>query len=612
MSSPRTTSFTFDFSYPRDKVWAAIYNSDRLNRAMGLPAARYTYKPLPTGGSFRIGQFKRSGLDIRWREHPHEWIQDEYVRVQRDYFKGPLREMVVLRILEETPTGCRLTQTTTYCAAKPWLLPMVAFEIDHNVRKSFTRAFRHAEKFLSRHTSFPYEPVPADPIRPDTAKLQALRQKLESARISPEIAKLLSDWILTAQEPDLVRLRPFAMARRWKISRAQALEAFLQATRAGALTMSWDLICPRCRGAKLKSSTLAGLRDEAHCDACGIRYDAEFDRSVELTFNPHPTVRVVNEAEYCVGSPSNTSHYLMQIRLAPGQTKSFDFRLQNGPYLFRSLQSTRRFQINVSAQTDDPPPSMIPLVFETDSTPDLQIVETAYSETTTRFEATNRLAHELVLTLERSDADADACTAAYATSQQCFRDLFSSDVLRADQQIHVSSITLLFTDLKDSTALYRRIGDARAFALVNNHLSMLTHCVAINNGAVVKTIGDSVMAAFSTPADAVAAALAMQQSMKKEPKIPELGERLAIRVGIHAGPCFVVNSNERLDYFGSTVNLAARAQSESPGDGLLITGDVLDSPGVKKTLGSYGKTAELVDRVIKGFERERLALFTIR
>ena len=96
---------------------------------------------------------------------------------------------------------------------------------------------------------------------------------------------------------------------------------------------------------------------------------------------------------------------------------------------------------------------------------------------------------------------------------QAFRDLFRSEVIKAQEGIAVRDITLLFTDLKGSTALYDRIGDLNAFALVQQHFDLLQDVVTSHHGAIIKTIGDAVMATFLEPADAVAAALSMRNEI---------------------------------------------------------------------------------------------------
>ena len=109
----------------------------------------------------------------------------------------------------------------------------------------------------------------------------------------------------------------------------------------------------------------------------------------------------------------------------------------------------------------------------------------------------------------------DALTADRITTLQAFRDLFASEALRPGDDVGVAKIALMFTDLKGSTAFYEQVGDARAYHLVRDHFAFLAAIIRENDGAIVKTIGDAVMAAFADPAKAVRAAIAIQQQVEQ-------------------------------------------------------------------------------------------------
>jgi len=130
-------------------------------------------------------------------------------------------------------------------------------------------------------------------------------------------------------------------------------------------------------------------------------------------------------------------------------------------------------------------------------------------------------------------------------------------------------VTLLFSDLKGSTALYDAIGDAAAYGLVREHFAYLAAIVREHDGAIVKTIGDAVMAAFHEPLQGLRAAIAMQERVAAF----NAGHNapVVLKLGLHEGPCIAVNLNDRLDYFGGTVNLAARLQGESRGGDVVIS-----------------------------------------
>jgi class 3 adenylate cyclase len=174
-------------------------------------------------------------------------------------------------------------------------------------------------------------------------------------------------------------------------------------------------------------------------------------------------------------------------------------------------------------------------------------------------------------------------TAKRMLSNQTFRDVFKADNLNIDQRLQITSLTFLFTDLKGSTALYERVGDLAAFDLVRAHFHALLEIIASEKGAVVKTIGDAVMATFIRPEHAIVAGLRMRAAMD-ELNRKRSSTDLVLKIGIHEGPCLAVMLNERQDYFGQTVNIAARVQSLSMAQEIHITSPVLDAPAVAEIL----------------------------
>jgi class 3 adenylate cyclase len=203
----------------------------------------------------------------------------------------------------------------------------------------------------------------------------------------------------------------------------------------------------------------------------------------------------------------------------------------------------------------------------------------------------NDAGFELATLIEDRTWTRDALTAPEVISLQVFRDLFAEATLRPGDEAGVSQVALLFSDLQGSTALYERVGDAAAFNMVREHFALLAGVVRDHDGAVVKTIGDAVMASFGDPANAVKAALAMQARIADH--------ELVLKLGIHVGPSVVVNLNDRLDYFGSTVNMAARLQGQSQGGDIVLSRAVADDPAVRPLLATLAAREESV--ALKGF-----------
>lgn len=194
-------------------------------------------------------------------------------------------------------------------------------------------------------------------------------------------------------------------------------------------------------------------------------------------------------------------------------------------------------------------------------------------------------------------------TAKRLLSNQTFRELYRAETLDVDQRLKITSLTFLFTDLRGSTGLYERVGDLTAFDLVRSHFDVLHEIVASEAGAVVKTIGDAVMATFPTPDRAVAAALRMREAMLHLGR-DEHRDDLLLKIGVHEGPCIAVNMNDRQDYFGQTVNIASRVQGLANAQSILVTGPVIGDTRTAELLTSRSLVPEEHEVTLRGIERE--------
>jgi class 3 adenylate cyclase len=170
-------------------------------------------------------------------------------------------------------------------------------------------------------------------------------------------------------------------------------------------------------------------------------------------------------------------------------------------------------------------------------------------------------------------------------TRQTFRRLFRSERVEDSEGLGVRQVTLLFTDLKGSTAMYERLGDLNAYALVRQHFTLIADAVQAHSGAVVKTIGDAVMAAFFRPEDAVSAALLMLEEIGRLNR--ERGATdIILKVDAHAGHSIAVTLNENLDYFGQTVNIAARVEALADAGEICLSETVYTAPAVQDLLSN--------------------------
>lgn len=583
----RTWEWTF--AAPASAIWPLLADTARFNEAAQLPKHAITEIPQPDGAVQYFGAAKMGPFHLKWREQPVNWVTGQWFEHSRYFQNGPLKSLTADLRLAPEGNGCRVQYTLSLEPAN-LLGRLISGRMFASTEKTFSRMAQEAADFVAgeRAQPFTYQAPPVDDAR--RARIDAMVAAIEATPNGHGLARQLAEHLLTAQEVDLWRVRPLALAKQWNVPPRHAIELCLQAVRSGLLELRWDLLCPRCRVAKGWSGGLDRLPQGAHCGSCNIDYERDFSRNVEASFHPAPAVRALESGEYCLWGPMSVPHVKAQVLLQPGETRELAAALPFGPYRFRTLEPGPEADVD----------------WQAGGLPVLIIGEDAVSAGPPAgphlLRLVNRSSRPRIALVEDRAWVADALTADRVTALQAFRDLFSDDVLRPGDEVAVGRIALLFSDLKGSTALYQAIGDARAYHLVRNHFAVLAEVIRDHDGAIVKTIGDAVMAAFAAPAQAVAAALDIQARIaafnrESAPDRPPL----AIKLGIHAGPTIAVTLNDRLDYFGSTVNMAARLQGESRAGEIVLSPEIAQDSAIRPLLA--GRDLRPDQAALKGYDQ---------
>jgi adenylate cyclase len=304
-----------------------------------------------------------------------------------------------------------------------------------------------------------------------------------------------------------------------------------------------------------------------------LSFEIELDRAVEATFLPAPALRQPEPGPFCIGGPMRTPHVVAQAILA-----------SNGHVTLSAPDKPGRYRIfvrggaNASLEVKDAADGAASFRVEGDAIEP----KSARVSPGASLEVRQVGGAERHVKLERLEWASRAATAHLVSTLPEFRRQFSADLLRPGVTLRVARVALLFTDLTDSTALYHSVGDAKAFKVVQEHFDVLSAIIAEHRGTIVKTIGDAVMAAFVEERDALNAAFAMHRAFPAFRAGNQDAARTFLKIGVYAGPCYVVTANGILDYFGQTVNIAARLQGASGPGEVVIDGlfaDEADSAG---------------------------------
>ena len=550
------SSFTFDV--PADTLWRTVSDTGSVNRDAGLPPVRYTYEPRPGGPATTVVHARLGPLALEWEEPPFTWEAPHRIAVERRFRRGPFARLASdVRVVADGE-GARVEHAIEL-EANGALGALLAPAVLARVRAGAARAYALAAQRARENALV----VPAGGIARVARFVDALEALRPHTEHEPAIAARLAALVEHADDATVARMRPYALADAWQLPRDRVLGAMLAAARGGLLDLSWTLICPSCRGQKNSVATLAQIGGRVHCDACGITYAPEFDRNVEVTFDARPSGRSDTPPTYCLGGPQTARQALAQIGLAAGAEGSVRVGLRPGAYVVQALPDrVARFTVE-----DDAGAGTLDVRVDEDG---IRAATSVVQSGTVRVRIENASAREAVVRVSEAELSDQIATAADVTALQAFRGLFSGEVLGPGIEFAIRALTVVFTDVAGSTQMYTDTGDAHAFRLVREHVDAVQDVIALHRGAVVKTIGDSVMAVFSDPRDAVEAVL----------QFGAAAEPLELRIGLHRGPCMAVRANDRLDYVGATVNLAARvAHAAGPGE-ILITAAAADDARV--------------------------------
>lgn len=434
------------------------------------------------------------------------------------------------------------------------------------------------------------------------AQFEALRNAAD-----PAVFAAIERFVREGRDRDLVRINVLAFAAKQGLDEEKVIAAFLHASRLGLFELNWNVLCPGCGGVLDTSQHLKSVHKEAYdCALCSQAYEPTLDEMVEVVFTVSPRVRKIAAHdrhllpvfEYYrqifwgsgIDLPEEGLEEILEeitidtIELGPGEKAQMSVQLpadfvivaepvthaahfinvQGEPAKERQNLSLVYNKVDAPTATTELRPGPLRLTVENKT--DMRALPSLW--------IAGHTLHELL------GKRRPFLTAKRLLSNQTFRDIYRTDTLDVDQGLKITSLTFLFTDLKGSTALYERVGDLVAYDLVREHFRVLNEIVAAQGGAVVKTIGDAVMATFPTPDRALAAALRMRESVRA------LKKDLLIKIGIHEGPCLAVTLNDRLDYFGQTVNIAARVQGLADERAIFATKPVVEHPEVARLIAA--------------------------
>lgn len=563
-----------------DALWAAIADTRRFSRALGGGPVVAT--PIDDAGAARyLSRTRVTGLEIEYEERPFDWSRPDHLVIHRRIRKGPAAAYLLAIHLEARPGhGADALLRLEVEPRSVVLWPLVRGQTAL-VAGKMARLLRRIDENLARGVDA-YGAEPAGRLHGPA--LDRACERLASLQgEETDLCRRLREHVTGAPDLEVARIRPYALADAWAVDRTAVLALCLRAVSAGLLELCWEIVCPSCRLAAAHADALVALQPTAHCHLCDLTIAVDLARSVEVTMRPAPAVRRVDPGPYCVSGPFSMPHVVVQAIL-PAQ----------GEVVVRAPAAGGRYRLSArggasaSVEVGEDAASSARVVAGRTLEPGALRLAPAGE-----LVIADGLGEERHLRLEHLAWASQAATAHEVSLLPAFRRLFSHEILRPGLALAVGRVSILFTDLTGSTELYDRVGDAAAFRLVQDHFALAAETVERHGGCIVKTLGDSVMAAFPDEANALLAAVSLQ----REHGARAAADAPALKIGLHSGPCYAVTANRQLDYFGQTVNLAQRLEAQALGGDIVVAAE-LARPGAPWLEGAF--IAEVLTVTLKG------------
>ena len=590
MTNHFTYTWLFKSLISADKIWPAISNTDFLMKSIGeSPVMPMNLRFIERA---RISSDHFESLDLKCREK-YQWEAPYHLSIKRFNSDGYFRQLHISIHLTDTPLGCdvsiRFKGRTNGLTGK-----LIAY-------RSFSNSSRNRYvKLLSSHGYKAAIDSEGPVIRnSSTVRLSDSWNKcfsrLTENGVDPDLSIKLIRLLQTSDDQQLKRLYPIRLSEIWGRSLQDVLKMMFQASKLDILDHSWIVDCPQCRQPAKNFTKLSGVSPGVSCDACGHEFETDLHRSVQLTFSPNHTVREKSNLTFALSNPTHNSNIRLKTYLEPGQIRIIKVDLNRGRYKITDSKSESVTYIDVEPDGN----SNASIIFF-DGDADTRNLTLSSEPNLILY---NKSRYPLTVECEDLNHEMYKISPIEVTAQPTYCNLFPGELLQEKEQVAAKDLTVLFTDLSNSSDIYNTRGDDSATGLVMNHFDVLEAMINSERGAIVKTNGDSVMALFPKPVYAVRAFQKAQEAFKNQ---AETQRSILLKGGIHTGDCVSVILNNRIDYFGSTVNIASRLVEYAKPEEVIISNSSYLCPELREYL--YKDQEELkmqeFNTKLRGFEHQ--------
>ncbi|MEP0007444.1 MAG: adenylate/guanylate cyclase domain-containing protein [Balneola sp.] len=590
-------SFSWNFSLKATptQLWPFISDTNKFLKKAGQFSVRKESFLTDTKKGFLELTSTKMNTGYAWVEQPYSWEKPFRFGTSRQYKASLIKNLNFTVNLIPDESGTKLIIDLKFTTSRKFIRYFLVQYIERIVKRKVYNFVQECDQSAFTK-ALPYEYNPKARLnRRAKNKISEIEQELQEKTRRQRIINHLISYLLRAEDEDLKTIHPYTLAEYWGEKKYSVLNVFLNAAKLGLLDFRWDVFCPNCKSTRQSFRRMRDIHSDLHCDECDSSYSIDFNENLHLVFNPNPLVRKISNSTYCYGGPQNTPQRVTQHYLKPGQQKYLNINLEEGTYLFKTSANEGFLKLHLRKDIDDAATIYI-------TNDDLGGQEATIS-VTPNLTIVNDSENDLICYIEKENWREEAIYATEVTSSHDFRTLFAQETLKDGEKVTASNLTILFTDLMNSTDLYLQEGDEFAIGQLMSHFKIIQQIVAEERGGVVKTIGDSVMAVFKEPVSALKAVERIQQIFSSS---TAMGDSFKLKAGIHLGNCTAVNLNDRIDYFGTTVNIASRLVDVAEEKEIVVSEPFYNFGDTDLYLANNRKSLFIKssEKELKGFEKE--------
>lgn len=595
LAKPIESFWKFSLPVSASEMWPYLIDTSSFNRSIGVPEMKYVEK-----NGRLYGTSKNAGILMEWEEIPWEWEFETFLGVIRVYSKG-IGHVVRSKYYVQK-TSAKTIDLFVYFGWIPrgflgkLILPLGMKQLQKDYQKGLDIILGKIDRAreLKSQEIVPFSVKALDEKAME--RLKDFKPKLQKLNVNQTAVNRLFALLESGTEDDLYKLKVKKYAKDWNLKLDQVIPVFLEACRIGLLTLSWDVVCPHCKGVRKEATSLGDVPENGSCEVCDVEFSAMENEALEVSFHVHSSLAEIGKRFFCAAEPSTKQHIFLQKTLSPKETFEAKLEFPEGTYRVRKRGDKKYNRIELEKSNPNQKIAWnlsSDLGIDSSSTTSQLVLENPFSETT-----------QVIMESKKEDQDILRPGEIFNYSE--FRDIFSEESIRSGLKLDIGTQTILFTDIVGSTKFYISEGDNGAFSRIKIHFEDAFKIISGFRGTVVKTIGDSVMAAFSHPIDALEASISLQKNF--EEKKDTTGIR--IRISFHQGSCLAVNLDTNIDYFGSTVNYAAKLQAMADAAEITFSEEVFRDLEVREYLKEHGLKLRKRMFALSGSKEEK-AVYTL-